>query len=72
MAETQQHLAPASLHWHDDGELSGQDLFHLVCRLKAVEPGHHSNELWRLGQKYPGRQELRESGRPITGIELGI
>jgi hypothetical protein len=53
MADAQRVLDPASLKWHDDGELSSQDLFNLVCRLKAVEPGEHSNELWRLGQKYP-------------------
>jgi hypothetical protein len=53
MADVQRALDPASLQWHDDGELSSQDLFNLVCRLKDVEPGEHSNELWRLGQKYP-------------------
>jgi hypothetical protein len=26
-----------------------------VCRLRVVEPGENSNELWRLGQKYPRR-----------------
>lgn len=45
--------APASLKWHDDGELSIQGVFNLIGRLKAVEPGDHSNELWRWEQKYP-------------------
>jgi hypothetical protein len=27
-----------------------------VCKLRAVEPGHTSNELWRLGQKYPSQR----------------
>ncbi len=53
MADAKPRLDPASLKWHDDGELSSQDLFNLVCRLKAVEPGERGNELWRLGQKYP-------------------
>jgi hypothetical protein len=47
--------APAALQWQEDGELAAQDLFALVCRLKDVEPADHSNELWRLGQKLPGR-----------------
>ena len=46
-------LDPAALHWQDDGELAHQDLFQLVCLLKSVEPGQTSNELWRLGHKYP-------------------
>jgi hypothetical protein len=46
-------LDPASLKWQDDGELSSQDLFNLICRLRDVEPCERSNELWRLGQKYP-------------------
>lgn len=46
---------PAALQWQEDGELSAQDLFALVCRLKDVEPAERSNELWRLGQKVPGR-----------------
>jgi hypothetical protein len=49
----QRSLQPASLKWQEDGELSAQDIFNLVCRLRAVEPGANSNELWRLGQKYP-------------------
>lgn len=53
MADAQRRLDPSSLKWQHDGELSSQDLFNLVCRLKAVEPGERSNELWRLGQKYP-------------------
>jgi hypothetical protein len=53
MADPTRMLDPASLKWHDDGELSSQDLFNLVCRLRDAEPSEHSNELWRLGQKYP-------------------
>ena len=53
MADPQRRLDPSCLKWHQDGELSSQDLFNLVCRLRAVEPSEHSNELWRLGQKYP-------------------
>ena len=49
-------LQPASLKWQADGELSQQDVFNLVCKLRAVEPGRTSNELWRLGQKYPNRR----------------
>jgi hypothetical protein len=44
------------LKWQPDGELSQQDVFNLVCKLRAVEPGHTSNELWRLGQKYPSQR----------------
>ncbi|MBC1260574.1 hypothetical protein FQK07_04700 [Synechococcus sp. BSF8S] len=46
-------VPPVALSWQRNGELAPQDLFNLVCRLRAVEPGTHSNELWRLGQKYP-------------------
>jgi hypothetical protein len=46
-------LQPAILKWEENGELSPHDVFHLVCRLRAVESGEHSNELWRLGHKYP-------------------
>ena len=46
-------VAPASLKWQTNGELSAHDVFRLVCRLKDVESGEHSNELWRLGHKYP-------------------
>lgn len=53
-------IQPASLKWQEDGELSAQDIFNLVCRLRDVEPGETSNELWRLGQKYP------RSSRPDT------
>ena len=49
-------LQPASLKWQADGALSQQDVFNLVCKLRAVEPGRTSNELWRLGQKYPNRR----------------
>lgn len=49
----QRTIQPASLKWEENGELSAQDIFNLVCRLRAVEPGATSNELWRLGQKYP-------------------
>ncbi|MFM7677204.1 MAG: hypothetical protein ACKO5F_16870 [Synechococcus sp.] len=47
--------APAALQWQEDGELAAQDLFALVCRLRDFEPAERSNELWRLGQKLPGR-----------------
>ena len=53
MPEMQRTIQPASLKWEENGELSAQDIFNLVCRLRAVEPGATSNELWRLGQKYP-------------------
>jgi hypothetical protein len=46
-------LQPATLKWEENGELSAHDVFHLVCRLRAVECTEHSNELWRLGHKYP-------------------
>lgn len=46
-------IAPASLKWQDNGELAPQEVFNLICRLRQVESQNHSNELWRLGQKYP-------------------
>ena len=55
MSDSRRPLQPASLKWQDDGELAAQDVFNLVCRLRAVEPGETSNELWRLAQKYPTR-----------------
>ncbi len=55
MSDFQRSVQPASLKWQEDGELSAQDIFNLVCRLRVVEPGENSNELWRLGQKYPRR-----------------
>lgn len=55
-------IQPATLKWEDDGELSAQDIFNLVCRLRAVEPGETSNELWRLGQKYPRSSQTRFKG----------
>lgn len=50
-----QSLQPATLKWQDDGELSPHDVFQLLCRLRSVEPNDTSNELWRLGHKYPKR-----------------
>jgi len=55
MSDSRRPLQPASLKWQDDGELAAQDVFNLVCRLRAVEPGETSNELWRLAQKCPSR-----------------
>jgi hypothetical protein len=46
-------IAPASLMWQDNGELAPQEVFNLICHLRKVESQNHSNELWRLGQKYP-------------------
>ncbi|MBM5806168.1 MAG: hypothetical protein FJ056_00465 [Cyanobacteria bacterium M_surface_10_m2_179] len=63
MPKDQRSVQPASLKWQDDGELSAQDVFNLVCRLRAVESGATSNELWRLGQKYP-RQKPPQSSAP--------
>jgi hypothetical protein len=53
VSEQQRSLQTASLKWQEDGELSSQDVFNLVCRLRAVEDPSAVNELWRLGQKYP-------------------
>lgn len=53
MGPSSRHVQPAALKWQDDGELSAHDIFALVCRLRSVEPVEHSNELWRLGHKYP-------------------
>jgi len=53
VSEGNRSIQPASLKWQEDGELSPQDVFNLVCRLREVEPGDHSNELWRLSHKYP-------------------
>lgn len=58
---------PAALQWQEDGELSAQDVFALVCRLKDVEPAEHSNELWRLGQKQPGRSNQVAPGDRAAG-----
>lgn len=49
-------VQPASLKWQANGELSAHDVFHLVNRLRRVESGDHSNELWRLGHKYPNKE----------------
>jgi hypothetical protein len=53
MGSSSRQIPTAALKWQDDGELSAHDVFALVCRLRAVEPVEHSNELWRLGHKYP-------------------
>ncbi|MFM7311779.1 MAG: hypothetical protein ACKO0M_01210 [Cyanobium sp.] len=53
MPDNRRQVQPAALKWQDDGELAAQDVFNLVCRLRAVESGETSNELWRLAQKYP-------------------
>jgi len=63
MADERRHLEPAALKWQDDGELAAQDVFNLVCRLKEVESGPNSNELWRLAQKYPSRSSKRSQQR---------
>jgi hypothetical protein len=52
-SEAHRPIAPASLKWQDNGELAPQEVFNLICRLREVESQNHSNELWRLGQKYP-------------------
>jgi len=57
LSEPDRALAPASLQWQKDGELSPQDVFNLVCRLRQVEPGEHSNDLWRLSHKYPSTDQ---------------
>jgi len=57
VSEPDRALAPASLQWQKDGELSPQDVFNLVCRLRQVEPGEHSNDLWRLSHKYPSTDQ---------------
>jgi hypothetical protein len=49
-------VQPATLKWQENGELSAHDVFHLVCRLRDVESSDHSNELWRLGHKYPNKE----------------
>ncbi|MFM7653293.1 MAG: hypothetical protein ACKO5M_10310 [Vulcanococcus sp.] len=59
MSNSRRPLQPAALKWQDDGELSAQDVFNLVCRLRAVESGEASNELWRLAQKYPAQPNKR-------------
>ena len=66
MPEDQRSLEPASLKWQEDGELSAQDVFNLVCRLRAVEPGDTSNELWRLGQKYPTKPRRKDGDHSAT------
>ncbi|MFM2081147.1 MAG: hypothetical protein RLZZ124_1696 [Cyanobacteriota bacterium] len=48
-------VQPATLKWQENGELSSHDVFNLVCRLRDVESGETSNELWRLGHKYPAQ-----------------
>lgn len=59
MSDSRRQLQPASLKWQEDGELAAQDVFNLVCRLRAVESRETSNELWRLAQKYPTRSSER-------------
>ena len=59
MSDSRRQLQPASLKWQEDGELAAQDVFNLVCRLRAVESHETSNELWRLAQKYPTRSSER-------------
>ena len=58
-------VQPAALKWHENGELAPQDLFQLVRRLREVESTECSNELWRLGHKYPNRP--RRSGEGEAG-----
>jgi hypothetical protein len=65
-------IQPASLKWQEDGELSQQDVFNLVCRLRAVEPGERSNELWRLGQKYPKQSAVADRVGLERPDSLGI
>jgi hypothetical protein len=62
MAPLERRLDPSALKWQDDGELAPNDVFALICRLRAVEPGEHSNELWRLGQKYPQTTSRSDNG----------
>ena len=62
MGGSKRAVQPASLKWQANGELSDHDLFNLLCRLRAVEDGANSNELWRLGHKYP-----QPGGRPGPG-----
>jgi hypothetical protein len=61
MPDSRRPLQPAALKWQEDGELAAQDVFNLVCRLRAVESGETGNELWRLAQKYPTRGSRRPS-----------
>ena len=56
MTTPRRQIQPAALKWQDNGELSEHDLFNLLCRLRDVEDGANSNELWRLGHKYPRRK----------------
>jgi hypothetical protein len=53
MSSSLHSFPPAALSWQENGELATQDLFQLLCRLRAVEPEAHGNELGRLGQKEP-------------------
>lgn len=56
MADNRRGIEPSALKWQDNGELAAQDVFNLVCRLREVEESSTSNELWRLGQKYPSQR----------------
>ena len=40
------------MQWQTNGELDHGDLIELVCHLRNVECGQHSDELSRLGQKH--------------------
>jgi len=53
MTSAHRFITPAALQWQDDGELTPQDAFDLVRRLRQVESVQRVNELWRLGQKVP-------------------
>lgn len=53
MSPAPRHAAVAALQWQDNGELMPQEAFDLVRRLRRIEPSQTTNELWRLGHKYP-------------------
>lgn len=61
MADNRRRIEPSALKWQDNGELAAQDVFNLVCRLREVEESSTSNELWRLGQKYPTQNARAQS-----------
>lgn len=53
VADSRPQPTPRAMKWQENGELASSDLFQLIQRLKEVESADHSNELWRLGHKYP-------------------
>ena len=42
----------SSIKWEDDGEMSAQDTWKLVCKLTKVEEQHRASNLLHLSSKH--------------------